>query len=291
MTMMFWNFSGFNFVGVVAGRTANPVRTVPKVLAGTLLLVVASFLIPLVFTIALEDTTADEGMITWQAWHDGYFGVIIRKTIGEWAQIWMVGGGMLAAIGLYLSDMCGWSYQCVGMATTGLLPAAFCWESRWKTPWVGIVTGFVLVLALMPLDFSAIVSLSSCVACLINIMQFSAAFWLRVKEADLERPIKLPGGMPGFALVICPPFVFCLLLFGLSDWFPVIATLVLVVVCLIAYKVMEVAKARGWLHFHSASGPQPAVALVPLRLPRRSKGGRQKERGAYVPVSSNEVLL
>jgi len=99
------------------------------------------------------------------------------------------------------------------MAQDGMLPRTFARLHR-KTdaPWVAILVcaaGWALCLGL---GFERLITLDVLLSGASVLLEFAALFALRVKEPDLERPFRVPGGMPGAALIgVCP-----LLLLGVS---------------------------------------------------------------------------
>jgi amino acid transporter len=94
-----------------------------------------------------------------------------------------------------------------------MLPRAFAkLNTRTGAPWVAILVcaaGWALCLGL---GFERLITLDVLLSGASVVLEFAALYALRVKEPGLNRPFRVPGGMPGAALIgVCP-----LLLLGIS---------------------------------------------------------------------------
>jgi amino acid transporter len=120
---------------------------------------------------------------------------------------------MMSAFGMFNALVMSYSRLPLAMAQDGMLPAVFGkLQSKTRAPWVAIVvlaTGWALCLGL---GFERLVTLDVLLYGMSLMLEFIALVALRIKEPDLRRPFRVPGGMPGAVLLgVCP-----LLLLGFS---------------------------------------------------------------------------
>jgi amino acid transporter len=91
------------------------------------------------------------------------------------------------------------------MARDGFLPTAFAKENRCGAPWVAILVCAVCWACAMGLGFEKTVMLDVLLTGLSILLEFAALIALRIKEPDLPRPFRIPGGLASLALWAAPP--------------------------------------------------------------------------------------
>jgi amino acid transporter len=77
--------------------------------------------------------------------------------------------------------------------------------NRAGAPWVAILVSAVLWAACYPLGFERSLILDVMLTGLSILLEFWALVALRVREPELERPYRVPGGLVGAALIGLPP--------------------------------------------------------------------------------------
>jgi amino acid transporter len=147
------------------------------------------------------------------AWETGSWADIAGLIGGPLLRIGLVLGGMMSAFGMFNALVMSYSRLPLAMAQDGMLPAVFSKVTkRSAAPWVAILvlaTGWALCLGL---GFERLVTIDILVYGTSMLLEFIALIVLRVKEPDLPRPFKVPGGMFGAVLI----GVFPMLLLGFS---------------------------------------------------------------------------
>lgn len=163
-------------MSTLIGEVENPTRTVPRALAGAVVLVIVAYLVPLLVAlgVTVEGTGWELGYFTYVAdkvrrsppgvgWHplqrngcsiggcyEGlvYFEYVQRKgginngthqVGGTWLAYWIIAAAAASQIGQYQAEMSSDSYQVQGMAERGFLPKIFAVRSKYDTPTIGIV--------------------------------------------------------------------------------------------------------------------------------------------------------
>jgi amino acid transporter len=115
---MFWNLNYWDKASTLAGEVENPSKTFPKALFGALILVVSSYLIPLLAgTGALKSPSSE--------WSDGYFAEVGMLIGGVWLKWWIQAAAAMSNLGLFEAEMSGDAFQLLGMSEMGMLPSIF----------------------------------------------------------------------------------------------------------------------------------------------------------------------
>lgn len=115
---MFWNLNYWDKASTLAGEVENPSKTFPKALLGAVVVVVSSYLIPLLAGTGALSSESSE-------WTDGYFAEVGMLIGGFWLKWWIQAAAAMSNLGLFEAEMCSDAFQLLGMSEMGLLPAIF----------------------------------------------------------------------------------------------------------------------------------------------------------------------
>lgn len=115
---MFWNLNYWDKASTLAGEVDNPSKTFPKALFWGLLLVVCSYLFPLLAGTGALSSPPTE-------WADGYFSEVGMLIGGFWLKLWIQAAAAMSNLGLFEAEMSSDAFQLLGMSKMGLLPAVF----------------------------------------------------------------------------------------------------------------------------------------------------------------------
>ena len=146
LTVVMWNTSGFDAAGTCAAEVKDASTTYPKAVAMSLILVVATYVIPIFAALKVLPLSVD--------WSDGTW-VRAAFLLGDnWLEIWMGIAAMLSSVGVLSTMLCATSRLFYGIATNGYLPP-FCarLHSVYETPYVMICLNAVFSLLFTLMDF------------------------------------------------------------------------------------------------------------------------------------------
>lgn len=116
---MFWNLNYWDKASTLAGEVEEPRKTFPKAVFGAVGLVVGAYLIPLLAgTGALPSEAAAE-------WTAGFFSEVGQRIGGSWLRVWIQAAAAMSNMGLFEAEMSSDSFQLLGMAEMGMIPAIF----------------------------------------------------------------------------------------------------------------------------------------------------------------------
>nr|WP_202447119.1 APC family permease [Streptomyces sp. SID5468] len=196
LLVVMWNYNGFDSISTVTEEIDNPRKNLPKALFLAIALIIAAYVIPAL------GAMADGG---WSKWGDGDFAAIAGHLGGAWL-MWAVSiGGMFSAWGLYSSLLMSNSRIPFVMAEDGWIPRRFVRTSpKYGTPVVAIVVCSVFYALFCNDSFSNLLNFDVILTNITLLMELAALIALRVKEPDLPRPYRIPGGALGLTVMSVP---------------------------------------------------------------------------------------
>jgi amino acid transporter len=202
-----WNYMGWDNLSTIAGEVQAPQRTYSRAMFGAVLLVVVSYLIPVG---AIARTGIDPNRWTTGGWVD--IGQIVG---GETLAIAIAIAGVIGAIGSFGALMLSFTRLPLVMAEDGYLPRIFARrDARTGAPWVAILACAILWAVCFPLGFEKSLILDVLLTGLSILLEFWALVALRVREPELPRPFRIPGGMAGAVAVGVPPLALMIAAFA-----------------------------------------------------------------------------
>eukprot|EP00439_Symbiodinium_sp_Y106_P013335 s5769_g1.t3 len=153
-----------------------------------------------------------------------------------------------------------------------------------NTPYVGLATGLIIILALSTSDFISIVDLLNGIYCQAQLLEFFAFLHLRRVSPNLRRPFRVPlESMLGCIALLFLPIVFCLLLLVLplikGNWKQVVCLVAVPVAGLILHALLSLSRRRGWLSF-TREPPRTVDELLAMQTPMSTCARAHHEAGA-----------
>jgi amino acid transporter len=193
-----WNYMGWDNLSTIAGEVEAPQRTYSRAMFGAVLLVVVSYVLPVA---AVARTGIDPNSWTTGGWVD------VAKLIGgETLAIAIALAGVIGAIGSFSALMLSFTRLPLVMAEDGYLPRAVTrLHSRTGAPWIAIVACACLWAVCYPLGFEKNLILDVLLTGLSILLEFWALVALRIREPELARPFRVPGGITGAVGIGLPP--------------------------------------------------------------------------------------
>jgi amino acid transporter len=249
MNVMFWNLNYWDSVSTLAGEVENPKKTLPKALGIAVVLVVLSYLIPLLVGVGVASNVEE--------WQLGYFATIAEHVGGKWLAWWIVCAAAISQIGQFEAEMSSDSFQLQGMAERGFLPAVFSVRSKHGTPTMAIIFSSFGIMTMASFNFLEIVELLNIVYCMAELLEFLAFIWLRYKYSDLVRPYRIPLSNFGCICMLIPAFI---LLSGMllvpmiqGDVKVILFTVTACIFGVVLYPLLQLARQRGWAKYCDVS--------------------------------------
>jgi len=184
-----WNYMGWDNASTIATEVERPQRTYPRAMLVAVAIVALSYVLPVA---ALWMT----GLAP-SAWETGSWAEIAGLLGGPLLRIGLVIGGMVSAFGMFNALVMSYSRLPLAMAQDGMLPRVFGKVNRRRAPWVAILACAVGWAMCLGLGFERLVTIDILLYGTSLALEFVALIALRIREPELPRAFRVPGGMFG----------------------------------------------------------------------------------------------
>ena len=207
-----WNYMGWDNASTIAQEVERPQRTYPRAMIAAVVLVSLTYVLPFVAVYLMGvPATAFEGDGSWAT----VAGLVGGKVLGfEWLRFLVVLGGMMSAFGMFNALVMSYSRLPLAMARDGMLPKVFAKISaRTQAPWVAILACATCWALCLGLGFRRLVTLDIMLYGAALMLEFVTLVALRIREPQLKRQFRVPGGLTGAILAgVFPLALLCLAL-------------------------------------------------------------------------------
>jgi amino acid transporter len=207
LTVVMWNFGGWENASVVAGEIEAPGRNYVRAIAIALPMVALGYILPL--AVALRG--ADPAL----SWRAGSFAAVGARIGGPWLAIAIGLGGAIAAFAMFEAALLWVSRLPFVLAGEGYLPrglAAIREASR--VPARSIVACCVVFSLLAPLGFMTLIVLDVAFYMMALALEMWALVRLRRIEPRRDGRFTIGGGRVGLYLTVFAPLLTWLATFG-----------------------------------------------------------------------------
>jgi amino acid transporter len=199
-----WNYMGWDNLSTIAGEVEAPQRTYSRAMFGAVALVVVTYVLPVA---AVARTGIDPNSWTTGGWAD-----VAQLIGGATLAVAIALAGVIGAIGSFSALMLSFTRLPLVMAEDGYLPRIVTrLHSRTGAPWVAITACAIFWAVCYPLGFEKNLILDVLLTGLSILLEFWALVALRIREPELKRPFRVPGGIAGAVLIGLPPLALMVL--------------------------------------------------------------------------------
>jgi amino acid transporter len=190
-----WNYMGWDNASTVANEVERPQRTYPLAMFGALILVAVTYVLPIA---AIALTGLDPNQWSTGGWASIARAVLETGVVAQGLAVALTIGGMVGALGTMNALTMSFSRLPVVMAEDGFLPKVFAkHHPKTGAPWAGILACFAAWALCLGFSFVKLVVLDVLLTGLSILLEFAALVALRIREPDLPRPYRVPGGLAG----------------------------------------------------------------------------------------------
>ena len=209
LTIVIWNFGGWENLSVVSGELDDPKRNYVRAIAVALPMVVAGYALPLMVCLSGATDTAE--------WKMGWFSHEGFRLGGPILGTALALGGAVMAFAVFEAGMLWVSRMPYVLARESYLPRAFGeLVPSTATPWKSIVLCCGVFTLLVPLGFLALVVLDVFFYMAALALEMAALLKLRRLRPDREGLCLIGGGALGLLLVATLPLLTWAATFGLA---------------------------------------------------------------------------
>ncbi|MEI7440227.1 MAG: APC family permease [bacterium] len=185
LAVVLWNYCGWDNVSTYASEVENPQKNYPRALSVSLLIIVLSYLLPLLAGFKATTTPTD--------WSEGAgWPAIAEKLAGSWLGILGGVAALLSAWALFNSQLLYISRLPTAMAKDGWLPKAIAKTSPQGSPITALLIMSGLAAVFSSLSLGKLMVVDILFYTLGLSLEFCALVALRKKEPHLARPFRIP---------------------------------------------------------------------------------------------------
>ncbi|HTC74254.1 MAG TPA: APC family permease [Edaphobacter sp.] len=206
VSVTLWNYMGWDNASTVAQEVKEPQRNYPRAMLTAAALVALTYVLPLA-AVALTGIPAEQ--FSTGAWTDA-----AREVVGPWLALCVVLGGTINGFGMFNALMMSYTRVPYALAEEGLLPKVIARRTEAGVPWVSVVLCSVAWALALGMSFERLISIDLVLYGGALVLEFVALVVLRVKEPELARPFRVPGGLWGAVTMGVGPT----LLIGFALW-------------------------------------------------------------------------
>src|SRR5207248_6497711 len=179
---------GWDNASTIATEVQRPQRTYPRAMLAAVTIVGLSYMVP-VAAVYLTGLPA-------KAFETGSWADIAGMLGGQWLRVALVLGGMMSGFGMFNALVMSYSRLPLAMAQDGMLPKVFGkLHPKTRAPWVAIAVCAVGWACCLGLGFERLVTIDILIYGLSLVLEFLSLIVLRIREPNLPRPFRVPGGM------------------------------------------------------------------------------------------------
>lgn len=200
LSVAMWNYMGWDGISTLGEEVSEPQRTYPKALFRATLVVSLSYLFPVIAGLAISPD--------WQKWKPGYFPEIAMQVGGVGLAFLMTLGAVFSSVGQFSANLLAASRVPFVLAHDGYLPKSLkSVHPKYGTPWVSILLSSFIYSLLCFASFEDLILVSVILYAGALLLKFLALIFLRFQLPHLERPYKIPGGLPILILICLLPML------------------------------------------------------------------------------------
>ena len=240
-----WNYMGWDNASTIATEVERPQRTYPRAMLAAVVIVALSYIVP----VAAMWMTG----LAPSAWDTGFWADAAGMLGGPLLRVGLALGGMISGFGMFNALVMSYSRLPLAMAQDGMLPKAFAKRTeRARAPWVAILVLAVLWAPCLLLGFERLVTLDILLYGASLSLEFAALVCLRIREPELPRPFRVPGGIVGAVAIGVTPMLMLLFSIFRSEHESILGMnalvfgALLIVTGFVAYFLNHAVKPQGW---------------------------------------------
>lgn len=197
VSVCLWNYMGWDNASTVAQEVDDPERTYPRAMLMAAGLVALTYALPLA-AVAIGGIPAEA--FETGAWVNAARTLGGTGWLGAGLALAVVAGGTINGAGMFNALMLSYTRLPFALAEDGLAPKVLLKRTRTGVPWVAVLVcgvGWALALGM---SFERLISIDLVLYGASLVLEFVALVVLRVREPELTRPFRVPGGMAGAVL-------------------------------------------------------------------------------------------
>jgi amino acid transporter len=220
VSVALWNYMGWDNASTIAQEVESPQRSYPRAMLISAALVAATYIVPLA---AVGIAGIPAGQFSTGAWIDAARSIGGTGLVGAGLVFAVVLGGMLNGAGMFNALMMSYARVPYALAQDGLLPRFLTRTTRASptrapVPWPSVLVCSLAWALALRLSFERLISIDLVLYGASLLLEFVALVVLRRREPALDRPFRIPGGLPAaIAVGVGPAVLIAFALYAARD--------------------------------------------------------------------------
>jgi amino acid transporter len=204
-----WNYMGWDNSSTIAGEVDRPQRTYPMAMGGAVMLVALTYILPIA---AVAATGLSASKWTTGGWADVARAVMGSGTLSQVVAVGITIGGMMGAVGTLNALTMALTRLPAVLADDGFLPKVFARRNlKNGAPYVAIFACAIVWALALNLSFAKLIMLDVLLTGASILLEFASLVALRIREPELPRRYRVPGGLAGAIGIGVGPLVLLVL--------------------------------------------------------------------------------
>jgi amino acid transporter len=211
-----WNTMGWDNASTVAREVERPQRTYIVAMLGAVAVVTVSYVLPVAASAAAGISAGQFATGAWVEVGRRMGSAFPASHLVDWLPFAVTIGGCLTAFGMFNALTLSYARVPYAMALDSQSRAGrlLARTNRRRVPWVCVLGLGCCWLLALGLSFTRLIVIDVTIYGASLLLEFVALAVLRVREPDLPRPFRIPGGLPVAVLLGVPSA----LLLGYAAW-------------------------------------------------------------------------
>lgn len=193
VSVALWNYMGWDNASTVAQEVESPQRNYPRAMVFSAALVALTYVVPLA---AVGMAGIPAGQFSTGAWTDAARSIGGPGAAGKVLALVVVIGGMLNGGGMFNALMLSYARVPYALAKDRLLPRFLTRVTSAGVPWTAVLACAAAWALALGLSFERLISIDLVLYGASLLLEFVALVVLRLREPELPRPFRIPGGLP-----------------------------------------------------------------------------------------------
>jgi amino acid transporter len=211
LSVVLWNYTGWDNISLVGDEVENPQRSYPIALFAALALIVAMYAGPVLAGLRVAPHP--------EAWTEGAFPTFAGALPNAgWLSGWLLAGALVSTFTLFNSLLLSYSRLPMVVAADGLLPGWLARVDARGVPAESVIASAVVYSVLAAFGFSKLVVMYVLLYTLSIILEFLSLWRLRRLEPGLPRPFRIGWGNWGLGLVTVPSLAIAVAVVAYVFW-------------------------------------------------------------------------
>jgi amino acid transporter len=207
VSVAMWNYMGWDNASTIAQEVDDPQRTYPRAMLASVSIVMLVYMLPLA---AVWAAGIPAGQFTTGAWVDA-----AKVLAGSTLALAIVLTGAMDGLGTFSALTLTLTRLPYVLAVDGLLPRFLTPLNKRGVPWVSVLVCATAWALALGLTFERLISIDIVLYGAALILEFIALVVLRIREPEMPRPFRVPGGLPGaIAIGVGPTLLIALALWS-----------------------------------------------------------------------------